>query len=372
MLFIRLAAAVPPMLLLSTAIPAAILTVDQSGGGDYVDIQSAVNAATNGDTVHVMPGTYTAAGTAVVWMSDEIITIEGVGDAASIIIDGEDARYGFHVDSSDQFGTIIRNMTITRGLDHGVRAYHSNPSIESCHITGCSGSAVTAVGDAIVAMQDCEVSYNTSTNGPGLWNPGATVTADGCEFHHNEATAGSPLSSSLGGSSMTLTNCVIHHNTGSTGGAVYSHFSTLVVDGCTLHHNQAGYMGAAIYAYGTGVAQVSNCDVSWNTATFGGGAVAARNEASLELTSSTIASNDGRGVVVRYGSDATIDDCTVTSNLCSTDWGGGIYLDAGSHTITNTTIAGNDAPNGAAIGTNWSTSVSIDGCTVANNTSSDS
>ncbi|MDP6986747.1 MAG: right-handed parallel beta-helix repeat-containing protein [Phycisphaerales bacterium] len=365
---IRLAAALPAMLLLSTSIPAAILTVDQGGGGDYVDIQSAVYAAADGDTVHVMPGTYTATGTAVVWISDQIVTIEGVGDVASIIIDGEDARYGFHVDSSDQFGTTIRNMTITRGLDSGVRAYFSNPSIESCHITGCSGSAVVAVGDAVVAMQDCEVSYNTADNGPGLMNPGATITADGCEFHHNEATGGSPLSSSLYGGSMTLTNSAIHHNAGSDGGAVYSGWSTLVVDGCTLHHNQAGYMGAAIYAYGTGVAQISNCDVSWNFAAYDGGAVAARSGASLELTSSTIASNAGRGVVVAFGSDASIDTCNVTSNLTNTEWGGGIYLNGGTHTITNTTIAGNDASNGAAIGTNWNTSVSIDGCTIANNT----
>ena len=322
----RLTVLLCPLFLLTPAVPAAIVTVDAAGGGDYEDIQTALGSASNGDTVQVMPGTYTAEGSAVVWISDSNanIIIEGVGDAASIIIDGEDARYGFMVDASDETGTILRNLTITRGLDAGVRAYFSNPLIESCSIRDCSGGAVVAVGDAVVTMQDCEVSYNTADDGSGLWNAGATISASGCEFHHNDATNGSPLSSSLGGGSLALSNCDIHHNTGTGGGAVYSAWGTLVMTDCTLHHNQAGYMGGSIYAYGTGLAQISNCDVSWNTAANDGGAIAARNGALLELTSSTIASNDGGGVVVAYGSDATIYGCSLTSNIANTSWGGAI------------------------------------------------
>ncbi len=358
--------------LLGTTVSAATITVDLDGDGDYLNIQSAIWAASDGDTVQIMPGIYTSTGNTVVWIPDMNITIEGVGDAASIVIDGENARWGLQVDTSDATGTVIRNLTVTRGLDVGIRAYNSKPRIESCILTECNGAALVAVGDAAVAMLDCEVSYNVSDQGPAVWNPGATVTANNCEFHHNEATEGSPLASSVGGSSMTLTDCEVHHNTGDTGG-VYSAYSTLIVTDCELHHNHGAYGGAAIYASGTGLVQVTGCDVSWNTSAMDGGAVAVTSGAALEMTSSTIHGNEGRGVMVAFGSDSNIDQCTLTANSANEDllsWGGAIWLNGGSHTITNSTIAGNTALNGSGIGTNWSTSVSLVGCTIANNTSS--
>ncbi len=43
---------------LAVPISAATLTVDLNGGADYTDIQSAINAAADGDTVLVKPGEY--------------------------------------------------------------------------------------------------------------------------------------------------------------------------------------------------------------------------------------------------------------------------------------------------------------------------
>jgi hypothetical protein len=263
----RLAALISPVVFLTTPLPAGTVTVDPGGGGDYLDIQSAVTAASDGDTILIMPGTYTHSGksAAVVWISDKSVTLEGVGDAASVIIDAEDAWYGIQVNTSETAMVTIRNLSVTRGLDAGIRAYNSHPSIESCQIFECSGAAVVASGSASVSMQDCEVSYNVHHHGPAIWNPGATVMAENCEFHHNYATSGTPLDNTLAGSSMTLTNCEIHHNTGTTGGGVYSSASTLDVVDCEFHHNHGGSLGAAVYAYANGSAQITGCDISWNT-----------------------------------------------------------------------------------------------------------
>ena len=43
---------------MSTVSSGATLTVDLNGGGDYTDIQSAIDAAADGDTVLVKPGEY--------------------------------------------------------------------------------------------------------------------------------------------------------------------------------------------------------------------------------------------------------------------------------------------------------------------------
>ena len=45
-------------ILYSSSFPAATLTVDLNGGADYTDIQSAIDAAKDGDTVLVKPGEY--------------------------------------------------------------------------------------------------------------------------------------------------------------------------------------------------------------------------------------------------------------------------------------------------------------------------
>src|SRR5512136_1314810 len=47
--------------LCSSSLPAATLTVDLIGGADYTDIQSAIDAAADGDTVLVKPGEYVIA-----------------------------------------------------------------------------------------------------------------------------------------------------------------------------------------------------------------------------------------------------------------------------------------------------------------------
>ena len=68
----------------STAI-ADTWTVDDDGAADFDNIQAAINAASDGDEIIVMPGTYTGTGDQVVDTLGKAITLRGQSVDLTII-----------------------------------------------------------------------------------------------------------------------------------------------------------------------------------------------------------------------------------------------------------------------------------------------
>ncbi|MBN1948070.1 MAG: hypothetical protein JW797_20545 [Bradymonadales bacterium] len=80
-----------------------VWTVDSSGRGDFTDIQTAVDAASDGDTILVAPGTYDGA----------VITkrLELVGDGAGVYITEGYLDNGFYLMGHGADGSVIRNFS---------------------------------------------------------------------------------------------------------------------------------------------------------------------------------------------------------------------------------------------------------------------
>ena len=72
-----------------TPCDAAVFTVDLNGGGDFTEIQPAIDAAADGDTVLVLAGEYGI--TEPIIFSGKAITVCGEGEAGSTIIRMSDA-----------------------------------------------------------------------------------------------------------------------------------------------------------------------------------------------------------------------------------------------------------------------------------------
>ena len=110
------------VVLLSHGSPAAVLTVDDYGGADYLTIQEGVDAASWGDTVLVHPGTYTGYqycgyGVASVCVRTSL-TLVSSGGSGVTVIDGEGVvTNGICSESWDD--VVIEGFTITNGLDRG-------------------------------------------------------------------------------------------------------------------------------------------------------------------------------------------------------------------------------------------------------------
>ncbi|TAN40757.1 MAG: hypothetical protein EPN25_06600, partial [Nitrospirae bacterium] len=113
--------------------------------------------------------------------------------------------------------------------------------------------------------------------------------------------------------------------------------SNLTVDGFSLTGDTNG-----IYANGSTPVTVSNCKIFGNT---------------------------GVGVSASNGANLAIDNCEIYSNASAAElYGGGIYLNGGTHTILNSTIRNNTSQTGAGLYTVNVVSATITDTTIRDNT----
>jgi len=119
--------------------------VDDDGGKDYTNIQDAINAASDGDTIYVYGGTYYENITI-----DKSITLKGE-DKATTIINSGDKGHALYV--HDTTNVIIESLSITAGrkdLGGGAGSPYSGirftavteSTINNCIISNCASKGI--------------------------------------------------------------------------------------------------------------------------------------------------------------------------------------------------------------------------------------
>jgi len=211
------------VLLLSLPSLANILTVKQDGTSDYTIIQDAVNAAVDGDTVLVWPGTYTEN----VDIVGKNITLGSLflttGDEAyidSTIIDGNQTGscVVFRADVGDG---ILTGFTLQHGS--GYMVYDNYPA----------GGGV-AIHESIAKITNCIVKDNTAYEGGGgiaIWRADTQII-----------------------------NCTIKNNfSNKYGGGIHCiMYSTGFISGSNIINNHA-------YRSGGGIAIAQDCSIDFDT-----------------------------------------------------------------------------------------------------------
>jgi len=292
---------------------------------DFGAIQSAIDAATSGDTVLVRPGTYVEN----INFMGKAITLQSTSGRETTTINGNAAGSVVTFNSGEGQGSVLDGFTITNGYagqGGGVYIYTSQPTIKNCRISynrSDSGGGGIAIGNWSTnpIFDNCIIEGNTASYGGGVYMWYASHPRfNNCEIKGNSATSYGGGLYAVNCCVPNLTRCVISDNTaGSNGGGIYSGwYGWFYMDTCTVVRNSAGSMGGGAFAGYYGDVNAWNTIFADNTATTGGGVC-----------------------VVSSNSEATLRNCTVTGNTASE--GGGFYSNSEvmRYHIDNSIIYGN-------------------------------
>jgi len=256
---------------------------------DHPTIQGCIDAAADGDTCLVSPGTY-------------MENIDFLGKAITVL--GEEGA----------------DVSILDGKR--------------------SGSVVTFVGgeSGEAILEGFTIRNGEAVMGGGIKCAGSSPTITGCTIKGSSARIGAGISSHRSG--PAITDCSISDNTGERhGGGIYVYESdTVTIANCTISGNTAYVYGGGIHLYRSSPT-ITSCSISGNTALAYGGGVASEYGAPM-IQSTTISQNSRSGLYC-YDSDMMIVNCMILGNTAGA--GGGIYCLLSSPIITHCTFSENTA-----------------------------
>ena len=284
-------------LLLADSSLAATLTVSSSG--TYTTIQSAVNAASDGDTISVSAGSY-----------GECVDLKGL----DLVITGASAAST----SVDGGGCSAGAFSLTSG---------ENAEITNLTITNSSYPAVV-VESSFLTLEDVVIENSGSVT---FGRDGGAIYADG--------------------SYIEISDSVLDDNAGYYGGAIsLQSASALVVDAVTFSSNSAQF-GAAI-----SLEDSSSADITGSTFEDGlvsvsgygkGGAIYSYDQAEVTIDTSSFTDNDsatfGGAISMETGgslviSDSSFDSNEILTSLANPSSGGAIYV----YALDEFTVSGSE------------------------------
>ncbi len=306
---------------------------------DFASIQAAINAANDGQTIIVSPGTYKEN---LNFNGKKNLTLVSTNPldetvVASTIINGNQTGACIVVENAET-GIVILGFTITNG---------SGKSISET----TAGGGVFASGSSLT-ITNCSISENTAKAwGGGIYASNATVNIVNSIIsgNRNAAHGGGVWAGSS--STITITNCTISGNLVTTaGGGINAFSANVTITSSTIHNNTAN-SGGGIYANSPSNVTITGTTINDNTANYGGGAKV--YAASLTLDNSIISGNtagyEGGGCYAEYAT-LNVTGCTISRNSTTRYQAGGIFIyDRAKATITDSTISNNNATYGSGI-----------------------
>ncbi len=222
---------------------------------EYPTIQSAINAASSGDTVIVAEGTYTGNGNRNINFSGKAITVRSAYGPESCIIDCENNGRAFSFTKRESNNSQLIGFTIRNGYlenDGGAAIYinKSSPTISQCIFENNTAvstiSGHMAFGGAIVCYYYGTPVFSECVfrNNYGGWGGAVGLSIEvspqfeRCQFIDNTTQHLGGAIFVTSGVNATLHNCLFNGNSGSSkSSAIHNHDSNLQILHSTFYGN---------------------------------------------------------------------------------------------------------------------------------------
>src|SRR5215470_6786466 len=229
-------ATISMILLLGTAVARAQTTIHVPA--DQPTIQAAINAANNGDTVLIAPGTYVEN----INFAGKAITVTSSGGASATIIDGNHSGTVVTFNHSETLSSVLSGLTIRNGFQNGgfgagITITSASPTITSNVITG--NHAAVAIGIYVNGGSPL-ISNNTITGND------QTGAGDGGLGGGGIAVSGTSTSAS---NPQIINNTITNNSVaagGDGGGISVAYFSSPLIQGNLIRANSAYNNGGGI------------------------------------------------------------------------------------------------------------------------------
>lgn len=292
---------------------------------DQPTIQAGIDAAAEGDTVLVAPGTYTGEDNRKLDFGgiDRVLVSEQ--GAFVTVIDCELSGRGFWFGSGETAASVVDGFTVRNGRDlshdpsgGGIYCFRSSPTLQNCMISDNSASSRGGGGvycySSSATLANCTISGNRGLgndgSGGGIRCVNSAPTLSDCTISENSAGAhGGGISCS--GSSPKLINCTISRNSASWEGAGFfcRDLSSPTLVNCTIAGNSAGWAGGGICWADSSSSMLTNCTIAGNSAVGRGGGVYCVGEEPSPTLTNCILWGDTPSEI--DGGDPTLTHCDV-------------------------------------------------------------
>ncbi len=206
----------------STVTNGATVSVGPPGEADYQTIREGAAAAASGDTVLILPGTYTGIGNRNVDIGPRELTFRSRDGLGSVTIDCLDLGRAFYVSDRPGASAVLEGLDIfDGGSNYGgaIKAVNGDLRISDCAFRSCrafSSAGVIYAEHANVIIEDCRFSGGDAQYcGGAIYATGGTCEVRGSTFGSNQATRGGALY--LEGAVSTVEGSVFEDKAGRTG-----------------------------------------------------------------------------------------------------------------------------------------------------------
>ena len=249
-------ASVAALLVLASSARADLIVVDGGGSGDYLTIQEAIDAASDGDTISVEPGAYSnfivsakglviSANTGLVTITGSV-TVSDLGVAQTTVLQGLD----------------VLGLFAGTPLDHGHGVLISNclgrARFEDCSFGGINGATVEVV------FVGCTLAAGNGTDVAGL---AVDAPSGSCVLHQCSLSGDDGFASTDGGSGARIFGSqFVAHDSSFVGGATGWQTSSCGIvgaggDGLVVGSGTEAYRAQCSFTAGPGSGACYSCQI---------------------------------------------------------------------------------------------------------------